>query len=358
MNETATLESRIAHLNESSLDDYEHIVHGVAHGEGELTLGQKGPKYWPPEEVQRAAATLEGKPVVTTHGDSREEIGAVLRSGYQEGVGVVYEAGLNDAEVANELSLGQREVSIEAGNPSSVDEHEETGAAILREYEYTALATPEKGASEGNYTAAGSADENPAVAALSASSIEGALNGDQPDDPEMGEVTDSDGNEPAESGADSDTTNMGDEPTETEDGPDVEALLERVDEKDDRIDELEAELSEKEEEITEVKQSYAAALAGADTMLDEEDFVEKFTVAELRERVDAREDAELAASEPEVQTGGGSGEETAELSAEEEGRVEEIEAHLSDLPEDSDNLLVEKQREQYENELAELRGDN
>ncbi len=357
MNETATLGSRIAHLNESDRDDYDHIVHGVAHGEGELTLGQKGPKYWPPEEVQRAAATLEGKPVVTTHGNGRDEIGAVLRSGYQEGVGVVYEAGLNDAEVANELSLGQREVSIEAGNPSSVDQHEETGAAILREYEYTALATPEKGASEGNYTAAGSADENPAVAALSAGAIEGALDGDQPDDPETGEVPDSDETTAAESAADSDTTNMGDEPTDSEEGPDVEALLERVDEKDDRIDELEAQLSEKEEEITEVKQSYAAALAGEDTMLDEEDFVEKFTVAELREKVEAREDAELAPSEPEVQTGGGSGEETAELSAEEESRVDEIEAALEQLPDNPNNRLVENQREEYENELAELKGE-
>lgn len=171
----ACITSLIAHLAASDRDDYDHIVHGVAHGEDELTRGLNGPKYWPAAELRRAADSLEGRPFYATHGDDREAIGAVLQSAYEPGVGVVYEAGLNDADIAEALSLGKREVSIEAGNPSEIDEHGETGAAILRGYEYTALTAPESGASPGNYTAPGAASENPAVAALSAASIEAAL---------------------------------------------------------------------------------------------------------------------------------------------------------------------------------------
>jgi len=178
MSTTATTQSRIARLAESDRDDYDHIVHGVAHGEEELTLGKHSPKYWPADEVEASAATLEGKPVYRVHDDGeREEIGAVLRAAYEPGVGVVYEAGLEDDEIAEDLSIGQREVSIEAANADSIDRHD-SGAIIMRGYEYTALATPERGASQANYTAAGPADENPTMAALSGADIEAALDGD------------------------------------------------------------------------------------------------------------------------------------------------------------------------------------
>lgn len=330
----ATTRSRIAHLADSDSADYEHIVHGVAHGEDELTHGLNGPKFWPADEVEAAAASLEGRPVYSSHGDGdRIEVGAVLRAAYQEGVGVVYEAGINDAEIAEELSLGKREVSIEAGNPRDVDRHEETGAAILRGYEYTALTTPERGASPGNYTAAGSAENNPAVAALSAAALEATLDGEdvdmgatlaandlsidagallaamanppRPDDP-RGEVL----------GGDSTETNM----TDTNDNdPDVEALLQRVDEKDERIESLEADLESKEaaleekdeeigdmaDEVAEAKQAYAARLADHDPVNEEEDYVERFDLAELREKFEALDEDLAPDREPDVQSGGG-----------------------------------------------------
>jgi len=317
--ESALFESRIAHLRETERDDYQYVVHGVAQGENELTHGLNGPKYWPAGELERAAGTLEGQPVYRVHGDGdREEIGEVLRSAYQEGVGTVYEAGLEDAEIAEELSLGQREVSIETSTAGRVDRHEETGAAILREWEYVGLATPEQGASEGNYTAAGPADSNPAVAALSAGAIKESLDSasmtDDAVSPESGPAEGMDEN--------SETTNSDSNDTMTNENdngesPDVSALLERMDDKDDRIEELEAELEEKEErigelesyedEIEEVKQAYAGALADATEVFDEDDLVDRFTVAELREKAESREDAQLA-SEPDVQTGGGTNE--------------------------------------------------
>lgn len=570
---TAKFESRIAHLSESDRDDYDYVVHGVAHGEEELTRGLNGPKYWPADEVERAAASLEGQPVYRTHGDDREEIGAVLRAAYEPGVGVVYEAGLEDAAIAEELSLGQREVSVEAGNPSEVERHEETGAAILRGYEYTALTTPEDGASPGNYTAPGSADENPALAALSAGAIETALDEDAdlagmgnleeieegdivswrtgngtlaygevrgtiatgkyhdeidadrvvtapaaliavhrplgadeweetgrlvarkpasltvrdgfpaapaseaqladwetaagvrfrgtrngkldkseiPDPPEHedhylypGEtkdeseypVVDGDGylrrgnvesawkpggqgasvseethdekvlklnrqfeNPPIETSENAQSDDAADaaealgdgdtqetntdsatmsDPNDPENGddPDVEALLQRVDEKEERIETLEAELEEKEseleeteaeleektEEVESAKRAYAARLAEHSSVLDEDDYVERFDIAELREKFDDL-DEELAAmdsdgsGEPTVRSGssGTSGSETANLSDAEKERIEEKEARLAEL-EGKDGMMAEKERERLENEIEEIKG--
>ena len=176
MPQTATTESRIAYCRERDANDFAQVVHGVAHGADEFTRGLNGPKFWPAAELKQAAPTLKGRTVYKVHGDGeREVVGEVLRAAYQANLGVVYEAGIDDPDVAEELASGQREVSIEAGNPSSVDQHDETGAVIMRDYEYTGLATPKSGASEANYTAPGPADQNPAVAALSAHDLEAAL---------------------------------------------------------------------------------------------------------------------------------------------------------------------------------------
>lgn len=465
---TATTPSRTAHLADTDREEYDHIVHGVAHGEDELTRGLNGPKYWPAAELENAAPTLKGQAVYKVHGDGdREEIGAVLRSAYEPGLGVVYEAGLNDAETAQELSSGQREVSIEAGNPRDVDQHAETGAAIMRDYEYTGLATPKSGASQANYTAPGRADGNPAVAALSAGALEGVLDGDDVDveaalnayrsaggvrfrgtrsgkldrsalpsegheqyflvdrdtksassypvvdadgylrrgnvaaaysvgprggvsradlyerlrplndafrtppinpeklagdegaamaalasDLEAGvllaarqEISGTDDPTGARSpGSDSDATpDGGSDPMTDNDDPDhdVEALLERIDDKEETIDSLEseleektAELEEKDEQIEDVKEAYAAALATDDTMLDEDDFAERFTVAELAEKVEEREDAALADPDPDVQSGG-------------DGGGDDQTALLEDLDED-EQAELEAAKERYE----------
>jgi len=604
MPQIARTESRIAYCGERDTEDYEQVVHGIAHGEDELTLGLNSPKYWPAAELKRAAPTLEGQTVYKIHGDGdREAVGRVLRSAYQAGLGVVYEAGIDDSEVAAELVSGQREVSIEAGNPSDVDQHGETGATIMRDYEYTGLATPKKGASEGNYTAPGTADNNPAVAALSAASLESVLDGedlnaalavgddewsadmrlfrvvpalgdrdkydddvlgvgvafpesgvyvdwhtaafpDELDDPHVSEygsisdlrkatgnqivdfmppsgaraaslsnlaemapegfdveaalnsyqstggvrfrgtrdgkldkselpsdgfeqyflfdgdtksassypVVDSDGylrrgnvaaaysvgprgrasreelheklrplNEAfrtppinpeklettdqteAEMAALADDLDaravlaatadvprpddpsgevLGDDSTETnmtdDNDPthDIEALLERVDEKDEEIESLEAdleakedELEEKEDEIAELedeaedlreqneaaREQYAAALAEADTVFDEDELAERYTLAELSEKVDEADfSAGDGGSDPVIRSGGGSDVE-ANLSAAEQERKAELEDRLGDL-EDKDGALAEREEERVRAELEEITG--
>ncbi|QLH77460.1 hypothetical protein HZS55_09195 [Halosimplex rubrum] len=480
MSTTSTTQSRIAHLADSDRDDYEHIVHGVAHGEDELTIGKNSPKYWPAEEVEAAAATLEGRTVFRSHGDGdREAIGTVLRAAYEDGVGVVYEAGLEDETIATELSRGDREVSIEAGNASDVERHEDTGAVIMRGYEYTGLATPEKGASAGNYTAPGPAESNPAVAALSAGDIVDVLDtgaelnayttesgvryrgtrggkldesaipnddyephhlfdadtksassypvvdsdgylrrgnvaaaysvgprgsasredlhgklrplndafstppidperlatdaeaemaalasdldvkavagavaelaaGTGPDDPADGSTPEGEvlGGAGADASADdepTDTTDMNNGSNDPDNGDgnghDVEALLERVDEKDEEIESLQAELEAKEEtvaeleeEVEEAKRAYAARLADHNSTLDEDDFVSRFELAELRERFDDLDEDLADDPAPDVQSGGGGGGgNTAALEDEGRERIKEIDQKLAAL---------------------------
>jgi hypothetical protein len=382
MSTTATTASRIAHLSNSDRDDYQHIVHGVAHGEDELTLGKNSPKFWPAKEVKAAAATLEGKPIYRSHDGDREQIGTVLRAAYEDGVGVVYEAGLEDEATAEELSLGKREVSIEAVNPDTVDRHEETGAAIMRGYEYGALTTPERGASPGNYTAAGPADQNPAVAALSAAAVEAALDGEDVDvesaltgadlavdaadllsaATDASRTDDPTGARP--SGSDSLEDNMSDSDNNT--NHDIEALLEERREKDERIESLESDLEETqaeleakeekveelEDEVNEAKRDIAARLAEHSDILDEDDYVERFEIAELREKVDDLDEDIDTDADPDVQSGSGGGSGSAHLEDDDRDRIEEIEAKLSAVG----GALPRSRVEELEEEAAELAG--
>lgn len=485
---TARTLSRIAHLADSDQDDYPHTVHGVAHGEDELTKGLNGPKYWPAAELQAAAPTLEGKPVVTAHDGDRRQVGEVLRAAYQSGLGVVYEAGLEDAEIAEQLSSGQREVSIEAGNPDAVDQHEATGAAIMRGYEYTALATPEQGASPGNYTAPGAADGNPAVAALSAGDIETVLDGEaaldeyrsvagvrfrgtrdgkldtsalpntdgdyeqhylfdaetasassypvvdadgylrrgnvaaayslgprggvsqaelyeklrplndafstppiepeklQPEaaaaaagdlrvdaavlaaaQAEMPATDDPGGARSPARDADDATPGGGDSMTDDDNNDhDVEALLQRLDEKDEKNDALESELEEvqadleaKEEQLEELedevqaaKGAYAARLAAHDPVNDEDDYCERFELAELRQKTEDLDEDLGDDPQPDVQSGGGSGGGSDDMDDADRERIEEIEAKLSTIR----SALPQERVEALEEEAAELAG--
>ena len=481
-----------------------HTVHGVAIGEGDLTRGEHGLKKWPRDILEPAAESLAGQPFVYNAGDpsehdgpGRQSVGEVVRAAYEPGVGVVYEATVEDERVAERLARGEYDVSIE-GSGSDIDEDPETGAAILRGFEFTGIAAVEQGASPSNYTAPGAAGENPGIAALSATvtnDLDDAVaeckdsvlednpamsegeaiaicrsqtaahdaatadetsttgetthmadheddedetestaadHGDErlaaipmPDDAQLLYPTaeraeaaadrlgldgthshDLDGEEwhmpgdsheafadrmeelavdmgehyddeeqaaasvaadrietrGAESPADHDTTtDMSDEPTDTEDAQtdDAEALLSRLDDKDERIEELEAKLSDQADEIESVKRSYAAALTDhTDTPLTEDDLVEGFSVAKLRERVEDI-DADVAeATNPDVRSGGGDNgaDADAALSADEREEKERLEANLAELPEEPETAYKRNLREKFEAELAAITG--
>lgn len=175
--------------------------------------------------------------------------------------------------------------------------------------------------------------------------------------------------------------------TDPDNDPNIEALLERVDEKDEQIDSLEAELEEKSETLEEkeariaeledetddriaeledeneelreqnkaAREQYAAALAQADTLFDEEELAENYTLAELAAKVEEADFSDSdGTTEPFIRSGGGPSTE-ANLSAGEQERKQEIEARLAELK-DKDGGLAEKEQERLEAELAEITG--
>lgn len=171
----AQITSPVARLSES---EDGHVVHGVAIGENDKTRGKHGLKRWPREILEPAADTLAGNGVTHLYDDPEnhggDPVGRITRSAYEPGVGVVYEATLSDSELASQLSLGQRDVSIEASSPERV-EHDDEGAAILHGFEFDGMAIVENGASPSNHSSAGSAADNQAIAALSAGDIAAKL---------------------------------------------------------------------------------------------------------------------------------------------------------------------------------------
>jgi DNA repair exonuclease SbcCD ATPase subunit len=175
--------------------------------------------------------------------------------------------------------------------------------------------------------------------------------------------------------------------SEDSDDNDVEAFLERLDEKDEQINALEADLEETEADLSEkearveeledqtddriaeledeveelrkqneaAREQYAAALAAADTVFDEDELAENYTLAELSAKIEKADfSTDVSETEPFVRSGSGEGVE-ANLSAAEQEEKAELESRLSEL-DDKEGLLAEKERDRLEAELAELTG--
>lgn len=132
-----------------------------------------------------------------------------------------------------------------------------------------------------------------------------------------------------------------------------EELRARLSEKEDRIAELETEVEQLEDERADVARAYAEALAAGDSVFDEDELVDKFTVAELAAKFDAVEDASLADVEPDVQSGDSDEPQTATLSDSEQAEVAELRSAMADLA-GSETRLAEIQREQHAERVAEL----
>jgi len=166
------------------------------------------------------------------------------------------------------------------------------------------------------------------------------------------------------------------EPDDPEE-PSVEELRARLSEKDDRIDDLESEvetLSAKVEATDAAAEEYAAALVDAgETVLSEEDLVDRFTVAELAAKYDETEAATLATPdedpEPDVRSGADpDGTQTATLSAAEQDEREELKARLAELEEgplaeaddDAESFkarAAQQEAERIEQQIDELEGN-
>jgi hypothetical protein len=168
--------------------------------------------------------------------------------------------------------------------------------------------------------------------------------------PEIGQDEDGAGGEPADGTADQ-TDDFNAHMTDEE-----EELRARLSEKEDRIAELESEVEQLEDEREDVALAYAEALAAGDSILDEDDLVEKFTVAELAEKFEQTDEATLADAEPAVQSGSDGDSESAALSESEQKEVAKHREALADL--DSEKIVAQKERERRANLIAETTGED
>jgi len=156
-----------AHL--SSEENEPYTVSGIAIGEGDVTLGQSGiKKKWTREALKPATDSLEGRPLVVDHENSAYGVvGEVTRVEYQDGVGVLYEAELDDEELAEKIENGRLEVSIRGFHPDveQMEEDDETGAKLIKRMKFDNLSIVPTGAAPSNTVTMGEMDQTDTVEA-------------------------------------------------------------------------------------------------------------------------------------------------------------------------------------------------
>jgi len=174
MTQTATVQSRIAGL----ADGPQQVISGVAVGSGDVTRGLSGDrKVWTEDELKEAAETLEGGDLKALH--SETPVGEVTDAGFVEGEGVVYEAEVNDAELAEAIANGRLTVSVEARHADGGTVDTDRGEAMrAADIEFSDLAIVQRGAAP---SASAEPGEAAALeAALAPAAIHAALEDEDP----------------------------------------------------------------------------------------------------------------------------------------------------------------------------------
>lgn len=84
-------------------------ISGVALKPHAESVGSSGiEKRWPEEELRDAATTLAGCPIHSEASTSADTVvGSVIHAYYEEGVGVMYEANIEDEELGRKIKEGQ-----------------------------------------------------------------------------------------------------------------------------------------------------------------------------------------------------------------------------------------------------------
>ena len=143
--------SRESHLAEGSAP---WTIHGVAIGADDVTKGSSGiKKFWPAEELQEAAESLEGRPLVVDHDNSAAGVvGRITKAGWKDGVGVIYEAELYDEDYAENVDNGLLEVSVRGYHipVEEMDRRPKDGAKVVENIEFDNLSIVPKGAAPSN----------------------------------------------------------------------------------------------------------------------------------------------------------------------------------------------------------------
>jgi|APHM01.1.fsa_nt_gi hypothetical protein len=142
----------------ASLSESQQVISGTAVGIGDTTKGLSDDlKRWGEDELREAADSLAGGDVKLLHSDTK--IGTVTDSGFVEDKGVVYEAEIDDSEIAESIQNGRLTVSVEARHSDGGTIDTERGdAMVVDDIEFSDLAVVQVGA-------APSASANPGEAA-------------------------------------------------------------------------------------------------------------------------------------------------------------------------------------------------
>ncbi|AUX08919.1 hypothetical protein AArcSl_1288 [Halalkaliarchaeum desulfuricum] len=380
----------IARCEELEGQSEPYTVHGVAIGANEVTHGANGPKFWPSDELRQAVQSLVGVPLTKNHDDDRVEsvVGEVIDAGFEPGVGIVFEAEVDDEDLATKIARGRLEVSVHALHRDGGRTGE--GELIVEDVQFLDLSLVPRGGSPSNFVEAG---ESPSevLASLSTDEVAEILDDadsgsdttnhesmtDDTDDTEQEEAieadeseTEAEDTEEAEVEADeaeveeTEAEVEADE-AEVEDTEEAEAEAEEADadadleeaELREELESLRAENQELRKELQSVRLEYAGQLSEG-TPFEAAELAEKFSFDELREKFDeaeaslvSDEDTSEAEATPAPQTGDAE----SELSTSDDEDVESEIAALESKIENYDELGWDAAKADAEERLEELR---
>ncbi|MCU4744502.1 hypothetical protein [Natronoglomus mannanivorans] len=357
-------------------DSAPYTVHGIAIAGNEVTYGQGGPKYWPASELKDSVSSLVGVPLNKNHVDNDVDavIGEVVDVAYDEGVGVVFEAEVDDEEIATKIARGRLEVSIHAVHRS--DGMTDEGAKIVKDVRFLDLSVVPRGGSPSNYVEAGSSPSE-AIASLTANDMAQLMQNSESDHREenMTEDTDETTEEVESELEESEVSTDADEDVQEEaEAAEADAEPEDVEEEaevevDDepaqdeaelreQIEELEAENEELRSEVESVRLEYAGRLAEDTEFFEAEELAEKYKFDELKEKFDEAEASIVPEapgqeeSTPAPQTGDA---EESELSTSDDSESDAEIAELESKIEKYDTMGWDAAKADAEANLAQLR---
>lgn len=338
-----------------------YTVHGVAIGANEVTFGSNGPKFWPDTALEASVQSLVGVPLNKNHDDKTVEsvVGEVVDAAFEAGVGIVFEAEIDDEDLATKVARGRLEVSVHALHSDGGRTSE--GEVIVEDVRFLDLSLVPRGGSPSNYVEAG---EHPSevLASLSESDVDAILatSGSDSTTTMTDEKTDDieQDNEEAEVEADIESEDTEEAEVEADDeSEDTEEAELQGDELRDEVSTLRSQNQELRNELESVRLEYASQLS-EDTAFEAEMLAEKFSFDELRETFDEAE-ASLVTSDddatseatPAPQTGGDS---DAELSTSDDTESDAEIAELESKIEQYDSMGWDAAKGDAEQRLDEL----
>lgn len=319
-----------------------YTVHGVAIGEGDVTYHEDAVKVWPAEALRAAAQTLVGVPLNKNHEEKRVEsvIGEVVDAAYEEGVGVVFEAEVDDKTIATQITRGRLEVSIHAVHRAAG--RDDDGRLIVSDVRFLDLSVVPRGAAPSNYVESGASEM---LAELSLDDVSQMMDADASDT--QTDMTEEDSadieEEQLEADVDEEVDEAEEEQLEVEDEAEELDEAELADEPEDDVEDdvdveaLEAELAELREENEElrdemetVRMDYAEKLSATNPAFEAEELAERYTYDELSTKLEAVDTTESTSESTPGTPAPRTGESESELSTstEDEELVAELEAKI------------------------------